>query len=224
MTKKAAARRKIVVKPTDEHPIPFDTSAQVAATPLEELEVLGATADALRELGSLPEVDAKTLEAEKRLIEQAAQGRGVDQITSLPAAMGAKIFLERYAHQLATDHNAIRAALTNKLLELADNGDPKVELKAIELLGKHSDIAMFTERSEVTVNYNTPEALESAIKERVARLLKADEQYSLPNALDLEDESKVLDADFVEVDEGPSEELQKYRKQRTLADETEDEA
>ena len=28
----------------------------------------------------------------------------------------------------------IRSALTNKLLELADNGDPRIELKAIELL------------------------------------------------------------------------------------------
>ena len=216
--KKPTTRRKVTVRPAKDIPVPFDTSPQVAATPLEELQVLGDTADALRELGSLPEVDEKTLAAEKKLIEQAASGKDVDQIHSLPAAMGAKIFLERYAHQLGTDHNAIRAALTNKLLELADYGDPKVELKAIELLGKHSDIAMFTERSEVTVNYNSPDALESAIKERVARLLKAEEQYALPNALELEDESKVLDADFEEVEEDTSE-RDEYRKMRSLDDE-----
>jgi hypothetical protein len=41
------------------------------------------------------------------------------------------------------------------LLEIADCGDAKHELKAIEMLGKHSDIALFKERSEITINYNS---------------------------------------------------------------------
>jgi len=75
---------------------------------------------------------------------------------------------------LAHDVGEVRAALTNKLLELANCGDTKFELKAIELLGKHSDISLFTERSEININYNSPDALEAAIKERVKRLLNAD--------------------------------------------------
>ena len=66
-----------------------------------------------------------------------------------------------------------RAAITHKLMEIADCGDPRYELKALELLGKHSDIGIFTERSEVTINYKSPEDLESAIKERVKNLLNA---------------------------------------------------
>jgi hypothetical protein len=75
---------------------------------------------------------------------------------------------------LAADVSDVRSALTNKLLELANCGDPRFELKALELLGKHSDIALFTERSEVTVNYKNSTDLESAIKERIKRLLKTD--------------------------------------------------
>ena len=215
MAKKPTLRRTIKVKPSKDHPIPYDDAPQVATTSMEELKVLADTADALRELGSLPEVDERTLAAEKRLIEQAAQGKKPEGITSLPAAMGAKIFLERYAHQLGHDMGAIRSALLNKLLELATDGDPKIELRAIELLGKHSDIALFTERSEITVNYNTPEALESAIKERVQRLLKSEESYALPSTLDLEEESAILDAEYAEVSD---EEAQKYRTVRTLDD------
>jgi hypothetical protein len=63
--------------------------------------------------------------------------------------------------------------VTNKLLELANCGDPKFELRALELLGKHSDIGLFTERSELTINYKTPEDLENAIKDRVKRLINA---------------------------------------------------
>ena len=88
-------------------------------------------------------------------------------------AFGAKEFLRVYSARLAVDVSDVRSALTNKLLELANCGDPRFELKALELLGKHSDIALFTERSEVTVNYKTSEDLESAIKERIKRLLKS---------------------------------------------------
>jgi hypothetical protein len=67
-----------------------------------------------------------------------------------------------------------RNFITNKLIKLADNGDPKIELKALELLGKHSDIGLFTERSEITVHHTTSQSLENSIKERVKRLLNTD--------------------------------------------------
>jgi hypothetical protein len=79
-----------------------------------------------------------------------------------------------YSARLAADISDVRTSITNKLLELANCGDPRFELKALELLGKHSDIALFTERSEVTVNYKSSSDLEEAIKERVKRLLNAD--------------------------------------------------
>ena len=41
------------------------------------------------------------------------------------------------------------------------------------MLGKHSDIGVFTERSELTINYKNPEDLEKAIKDRVKNLLNA---------------------------------------------------
>ncbi len=71
-------------------------------------------------------------------------------------------------------------------MEIANCGDPKYELKALELLGKHSDIGLFTERSEVTIKYRDPQALEEEIKERVKRLLHASvvETVSLRESVD----------------------------------------
>lgn len=94
---------------------------------------------------------------------------------------------------MAFDVHQVRAALTNKLLEIANCGDTKYELKALELLGKHSDISLFTERSEITINYNSPEALESAIKERVKRLLNADIIDVTPTGMDLDEELGVYE-------------------------------
>jgi hypothetical protein len=54
-------------------------------------------------------------------------------------------------------------------------------------LGKHSDIGIFTERSEITINYKNAEDLEQAIKERVKRLLNADIIDVTPIGADLDD-------------------------------------
>jgi hypothetical protein len=78
-------------------------------------------------------------------------------------------------------------------MELANCGDPKFELKALELLGKHSDIGLFTERSEITVNYKSSGDLENAIKERVRRLLNADIVDITPIGDDLDTELGVID-------------------------------
>ena len=85
-----------------------------------------------------------------------------------------------------------RTAITNKLMEIADCGDTRFELKALELLGKHSDIGLFTERSEITINYKNPEDLENAIKERVKRLLNADVVDVTPLNADLDEELGVF--------------------------------
>jgi hypothetical protein len=107
---------------------------------------------------------------------------------------------------LAFDAAQARAAITHKLMEIADCGDIKYELKALELLGKHSDIGLFTERSEITINYTTPESLENAIKERIKRLLNADVIDVTPVGMDLDEELGVYvppgeleDAQFAEL-------------------------
>jgi acyl carrier protein len=94
-------------------------------------------------------------------------------------------------------------------MEIADCGDIKHELRALELLGKHSDIGLFTERSEITINYKTPESLENAIKERIKRLLNADIIDVTPIGMDLDEELGVYvpPGEFEEVEDAQFEEL-----------------
>lgn len=163
----------VKVEPTDEHPVPYDLDEDLDLPFLDEVAVAGNTADLLEELGAPLEVDEKTIAKEKALIKSALKDQNKDALKSYPAAMAASAFIKNYGHNLAHDVMEVRAALTNKLLEIANCGDTKFEIRALELLGKHSDIALFTERSEITINYKSPDALEAAIKERVKRLLNA---------------------------------------------------
>ena len=150
--------------PVDDKPKDFAEALGIAVNTQEAIEQLGA---------SVPEIDPENLGKTKTLIDQALKNKDEKALNNPMAAYAAKEFLRVYTARLAVDVSDVRSALTNKLLELANCGDPRFELKALELLGKHSDIALFTERSEVTVNYKNSGDLETAIKERIGRLLRS---------------------------------------------------
>ena len=191
------------VEPTDEFPVPYSTAEDKPATFMDELSVTALTAELLEQLGAPVEVDDITFDEEKKLIDSAIKDRKVDKLAkNLPAAVGAASFLRAYGQSLALDTARVRTALTNKLLEIADCGEIKYELKAIELLGKHSDIGLFTDRSEININYNNPESLENAIKERVKRLLNADVIDMKPLGMDLDEELgiAIVDGEFSDVE------------------------
>lgn len=202
----------VKVEPTDEYPVPYDTSDEELDAFADRLASVANTAELLEELGAPVEATKGTLREETELVDRAINNQTITPLkSSLPAALGAAAFLKAYGQSRALDIEQVRAALTNKLLEIADCGEIKYELKAIELLGKHSDIGLFTERSEVTVNYNNPDSLEAAIKERVKRLLNADIIDIKPLGMDLDEElgltyeegefSEVADGDVADGDE-----------------------
>ena len=85
------------------------------------------------------------------------------------------------------DAQQARTFITNRLIELSTCGDARIEIKALELLGKHSDIGIFTERSEITVTHKSSSDLENSIKERIKRLLNADVVDVEPLISQLED-------------------------------------
>lgn len=193
----------VKVEPSTEHPVPFDLSDEDFDSFADKLASIGNTAELLEQLGAPVELSKDNIEEETALLDDAIDKQKVGPLTqSLPAALGAAAFLRAYGQGRALDVDQVRTALTNKLLEIADCGDIKFELKAIELLGKHSDVGLFTERSEINVNYNSPESLEKAITDRVKRLLNADVVDMKPLGMDLDEELGILDADFEDILEG----------------------
>jgi len=183
----------INVEPATGHPVPYNTSDEKPATFKDELTVTANTVDLLEGLGMQVEASPADVERIKRLVAEAISGQKASILQQPTAAFAAREFLKAYGNQLAMDVHEVRSAVTAKLMELANCGDPKFELKALELLGKHSDIGLFTERSEITVNYKSSGDLENAIKDRVRRLLNADIVDITPIGDDLDAELGVVD-------------------------------
>lgn len=179
----------VKVRPTREHPMPYNMVDESPGTFMEEVAVAGNTAELQVALGAdLGMKDYNSRHGQAALLRDALATENATPLKGLPVAYAAASFLREYASRLALDVASVRSAVTNKLLELANCGDPKFELRALELLGKHSDIGLFTERSELTINYKTPEDLENAIKERVKRLINANIVDVTPVYVTIEDE------------------------------------
>lgn len=195
----------VKVTPSKKHPIPFNTEDQKPSTFAEEVAVAGETAEALIALGASVEVAPEDAEREKKLLEAVVKNHKKDPLKNLTTAFAAKAFLTTYGQELALDVATVRSAITSKLMEIANCGETKYELKALELLGKHSDIGLFTERSEITINYRSPEELEEAIKERVKRLLNAEVIDITPIGMDLDEELGVVGMDDIKIEEAEAE-------------------
>ena len=161
----------IEIEPTKEVPLPYEAASDKSSSFAAALENTASTVEVLEQLGAPPEIEADDAFKTAELLKAAIKKQDSKTLNTPTVAFGAKEFVRTYSARLATEISDVRNAITNKLLELANCGDPRFELKALELLGKHSDIALFTERSEVTVTYKNSNDLESAIKDRIRRLL-----------------------------------------------------
>jgi len=182
----------INVEPSSDHQIPYNIEDEKPATFKDELTVTANTVDLLEGLGMQVETSPEDAEKTKKLVTAAITGQKASALQQPSAAFAAREFLKAYGNQLALDVHEVRSAMTAKLMEIANCGDPKFELRALELLGKHSDIGLFTERSEITVNYKSSGDLENAIKDRVKRLLNADITDLTPIGDDLDAELGVI--------------------------------
>lgn len=164
----------INLEPTKDHPIPFDLSEEKPKTLSDSIAIAANTADMIDSLGGSIDFNEKDEQAARELIKGQSKTTTPQHVTQSGVARYASAILKKYDYQAIEDAQQARSFITNKLIELADCGDAKIEIKALELLGKHSDIGIFTERSEITIHHRSSTELEHSIKERIKRLLNSD--------------------------------------------------
>lgn len=80
--------------------------------------------------------------------------------------------VENYDWKVIQHADQIRMLVTNKLLELSNHRDPKVQLKSVELLGKLADVGMFVEKQEITYKQRTDEEIDAALNEKLGILIE----------------------------------------------------
>lgn len=98
-----------------------------------------------------------------------------------------KAILDEYDKVVIQSAAQLRTYVTNKLILDSTNPDPRIRIKCYELLGKISDVGLFTDKTEITMRHRPTEELEQLLRERLMKTLEADENNILIPADDITD-------------------------------------
>jgi hypothetical protein len=79
--------------------------------------------------------------------------------------------LKEFGRSVVESAVHIRNLVTNKLLIESDNPDPRIRLRALELLGKISDVGLFSEKSDITITHQSTDDLRSKLKGKLEKLV-----------------------------------------------------
>ncbi len=82
--------------------------------------------------------------------------------------------LQEFGHSVAESATQIRHLVTNKLLLESENEDPRIRMRALELLGKISDVGLFAEKSEVTITHQSTDDLRNKLRDKLEKLITPD--------------------------------------------------
>lgn len=141
---------------------------------------------ALSELQADVEVTNDDQEAARAVVT--GDKRPTEVLLSSPGTIvQIKAILSEYDKAVVESAAQIRTFVTNKLLLESDSPDPRIRIKALELLGKISDVGLFTEKTEITMRHRPTEELEQMLRERLTRTLDAEEAPVQPYAQQIPD-------------------------------------
>jgi hypothetical protein len=106
--------------------------------------------------------------------------------------------LKEFGQSVVQSATHVRHLVTNKLLLETENPDAKVRLRALELLGKISDVGLFAEKTEVTVTHQTSDELKQKLRQKLEKLVNPPQEAAEPvDIVDID-----VDAEMGLVDDG----------------------
>jgi hypothetical protein len=184
----------LTVTPEYDKPLPDDFEEEKPTTFAAKVKVASATAKVLMDAGA--EIPTSTQEkVDAQGLFQAFTNPEADNklnaITNKHLQTPATVqhlyqMINDYDHQVIDEAVQLRRFITNKLIEDTGHTDARHRLRALELLGKISDVGLFSDKTEISVKHSSTEDLESQIKAKIYKLLG---------------ENKTIDSSFERIDE-----------------------
>ena len=106
--------------------------------------------------------------------------------------------LQEFGHSVAENATQLRHLVTNKLLLESENDDPRIRIRALELLGKISDVGLFAEKTEVTITHQSTDDLRNKLRSKLEKLVEP---------IEYAEDAVILDGEAIDLEEilGPEE-------------------
>jgi hypothetical protein len=130
----------------------------------------------LIDLNALPNPDEIT-DDERKLSQNIFSGNQLasDADLSSPGVVAHLAgMLNEYDKVVVQSAGQLRTYVTNKLLMETQHPDAKIRIKSLELLGKISDVGLFTDKTEITMRHKPTEELEQLLRERLTRVIEGE--------------------------------------------------
>ena len=162
-------------------PLPDDYDSEEPKSVKSRAKIAVNTANVLIEAGAdVPVADAdkdaaadmfKFLTDSESKTEAPAASQATQTLTTPASVMHLAALLRDYDHQLVDDAVQLRRFVTNKLIEETNKENATNRIKALEPLGKISDVGLFSEKTEITVKNASVEDLQGQIRSKLMKIL-----------------------------------------------------
>lgn len=167
------------------------------------------TADWLEELG-VPSDEALDAQVQTATARKAFETLNFNanndaQVAALatiktPAAVQHLVgMLTAYDWEFVEQAKSLRGYTVSKILEETSHPDARIRLKALQMLGNVTEIALFTERVEVTKIDASEEEVEKRLRERLTKFLTAQDGASVREKAS--DAPAILDTEISQIAE-----------------------
>lgn len=163
--------------------LPADTAPQPVrkATPVEAANAKINTADWLKSQG-VPDAEDVVSELEKHTAREAFialttntpnddQHALVSRLETPPAVRHLTSMLTAYDWEFVQQAKELRGYAVAKILEECENPNSNIRLKALGLLGKITEVGLFTEKIEVKKTDLTEAEVDAKLKEKLAKFM-----------------------------------------------------
>ena len=156
--------------------IPFEKAA-----PVDILDAQVATDRWLKDLGVPSDTDLDTKSQQNAAreaftslnfdVDNAKQRTALAVIKTPAAVQHLSGMLTAYDWEFVSQAKELRGYTVSKILEETKHPDARIRLKALQMLGNVTEVALFTERVEVIKKDASEEEIEKCLRDRLAKFL-----------------------------------------------------
>lgn len=158
----------IVITPEVGIPLPFDVTPEEAEGFRERAKAACETILDLIQNGAEVKADEEDSARAHQIIT-------TEKFTPAKTPPGTilklEALLDHYDHEFLDANRRIQNLVTNKLVEETENEDPKIRMRALELLGKRKGVQLFTDQIEVTIKQKPIEEIEKELGSLLERYM-----------------------------------------------------
>jgi len=160
-------------RPVVEHDLPMPKDKQPKLSVRDRIKAESQTAKLLEVLGDPDEVPATEEEKvlSRNIFSSGREPSDFELDANPGIARHVGEMLDRYDRELVADATEIRVYLTNRLIQESNSDKDATRLKALDMLGKLSDVGAFMDRKEIYVHNQSTETIEDALRKKIDKLL-----------------------------------------------------